>query len=275
MSGPRSFAAVLLALAGLAAPAHAQGAIAARVAAAPKSGAVAMHFPAREGVCGDGRTFITLGRMTMAEGGMYTDARGWKGSPCLPGPVRVVLTLHEGRVENVATTVGGATAPAGATDLGEVDPADAARYLLDLAARGEGRAADRAVLPAVLADRAVVWPSLLAIARDSARSRHHPARNSAAFWLSRFAAAARNGHPGELAAAEPEGDEEGDGESDVRGKAIFALSQLHDHEGVPPLIEVARDHRDPRARAQAMFWLGQSGDRRAYEFFEQVLKGGR
>ena len=40
---------------------------------------------------------------------------------------------------------------------------------------------------------------------------------------------------------------------------------------VPKLIDVARSHRDPAVRKQAMFWLGQSRDPRALAFFEQIL----
>jgi len=42
-------------------------------------------------------------------------------------------------------------------------------------------------------------------------------------------------------------------------------------EGVPKLIEVAKTNRNHEVRKQAMFWLGQSNDPRALEFFEQVL----
>ena len=35
---------------------------------------------------------------------------------------------------------------------------------------------------------------------------------------------------------------------------------------------LARTHRDPEVRKQAMFWLGQSNDPRALAFFEEVLK---
>ena len=62
-----------------------------------------------------------------------------------------------------------------------------------------------------------------------------------------------------------------DPESEIRKKAVFALSQLPKDEGVPKLIEVARTHCDPGVRKQAMFWLGQSRDPRALAFFEQVL----
>jgi len=57
----------------------------------------------------------------------------------------------------------------------------------------------------------------------------------------------------------------------VKKKAVFALSQLPKDEGVPLLIEVAKTNKNPAVRKQAMFWLGQSHDSRAVEFFEQVL----
>ena len=40
---------------------------------------------------------------------------------------------------------------------------------------------------------------------------------------------------------------------------------------VPKLIEVARSNKNPAVRKQAMFWLGQSRDPRALEFFQEVL----
>jgi HEAT repeat protein len=58
----------------------------------------------------------------------------------------------------------------------------------------------------------------------------------------------------------------------VKKKAVFALSQLPKEEGVPLLINVARTNQNPAVRKQAMFWLGQSKDPRAIDFFTQVLK---
>jgi hypothetical protein len=40
---------------------------------------------------------------------------------------------------------------------------------------------------------------------------------------------------------------------------------------VPKLIDIARNHRNPEVRKQAMFWLGQSKDARATKFFEDIL----
>jgi hypothetical protein len=43
-------------------------------------------------------------------------------------------------------------------------------------------------------------------------------------------------------------------------------------QGVPLLIQVAKTNTNPVVRKQAMFWLGQSKDPRAVDFFEAVLK---
>jgi HEAT repeat protein len=52
---------------------------------------------------------------------------------------------------------------------------------------------------------------------------------------------------------------------------VFALSQLDNDRGVPELIKVARTHRDPQIRKNAIFWLGQSEDPRAIALFEELL----
>lgn len=272
--GARAPLLAALALAASAGVARAQqGSLAARVAAAPDDRAVVLSFPARPGVCGDGRSYISLGNSTISGDGYFDSRWGARGA-CTPGPVRVVLARHAGAVDDVRTTVGGDVAPttAGTTDLGLVDPIEAAAYLMSLAGSSAGKVADRAILPAVLADRAVVWPALLAIARDGGGGRRAP-KSTAAFWLSRFAAAARDGHPGDIVQRDSSSDDDGD--ADVRGRAVFALSQLPRDEGIPGLIEVARKHRDSRVRAKALFWLGQSGNPRAYDLFEQLLAGTR
>ena len=64
---------------------------------------------------------------------------------------------------------------------------------------------------------------------------------------------------------------EEDPDTEVKRKAVFALSQLPKAEGVPLLIETARKNRNREVRKQAMFWLGQSDDPRALAFFEEVL----
>jgi HEAT repeat protein len=62
-----------------------------------------------------------------------------------------------------------------------------------------------------------------------------------------------------------------DPDTEVKKKAVFALSQVHNGEGVPLLIQVARTNSNPEVRKQAFFWLGQSRDPRALDFLEEVL----
>jgi hypothetical protein len=64
---------------------------------------------------------------------------------------------------------------------------------------------------------------------------------------------------------------EKDPETEVKKKAVFALTQIPQGDGVPMLIQVAKTNTNPAVRKQAMFWLGQSKDQRALKFFEEVL----
>jgi HEAT repeat protein len=60
-------------------------------------------------------------------------------------------------------------------------------------------------------------------------------------------------------------------DSEVKKQAVFALSQHRSGESVSALIQVARNNRNPEVRRSALFWLGQSGDPRALDVFEQIL----
>jgi hypothetical protein len=86
-------------------------------------------------------------------------------------------------------------------------------------------------------------------------------RGQALFWLAQKA--------GAKAASAITGAIENDPDTEVKKRAVFALSQMPKDEGVPKLIDVAQTN--PEVRKQAMFWLGQSNDPRAVQFFEKVL----
>ncbi|HKG23692.1 MAG TPA: HEAT repeat domain-containing protein [Blastocatellia bacterium] len=62
-----------------------------------------------------------------------------------------------------------------------------------------------------------------------------------------------------------------DTETEVLKQAVFAISQRHRDESVPLLIKIARTHSNPVVRKDAMFWLGQTGDERAVQFFKEIL----
>ena len=65
--------------------------------------------------------------------------------------------------------------------------------------------------------------------------------------------------------------DDGNADRDVRESAVFALSQRPHEEGVPALIRIVRENKDPELRRKAIFWLGQSDDPRALSLFEELL----
>lgn len=262
----------LLASCGLAlaaaAPSVGAQSLAQRISAV-SDGTVQFHFASRPGVCGDGRSFISLGHsLFMGSSTMRLGDAEWRQA-CVSGPVRVVLSVYDHTVNQIRTYVGELPPhQPDVTELGVASTRDATEYLLSLAEHLDGSTSERAILPAVLADSAVVWPRLLAIARDS-DTRPGVTRQTAAFWLGRFAAAAMSGRS--IGTLDEQADAAADTD-DVRDAAVFGLSQLKHHAGVPPLIQVAESNKSTRVRERAIFWLSQSDDPRALEFFESVLR---
>jgi hypothetical protein len=109
-------------------------------------------------------------------------------------------------------------------------------------------------------------PEALGIVAAVAHNDSSPrVRGQALFWLAQKA--------GQKMAASAISDAiANDPETEVKKKAVFALTQMPNGEGVPQLIQVARTNRNPEVRKQAVFWLGQSKDTRALAFIEDVLK---
>ena len=58
---------------------------------------------------------------------------------------------------------------------------------------------------------------------------------------------------------------------EIKKAAVFALSQLPEEKGTPMLLKIARQNPHARLRKEAIFWLGESGDPRALQFFEEIL----
>ena len=239
-----------------------------RVASAP-DGIVRLSFAARPNVCGDGRGSVsmdcddgTCGRYTVNVGNRD---RSEVEYDCDPGPVRVSLRVAAGHVTRIRTYVGGrwrVPAGEGVTDLGTVGAREAAAYFLALVTKDSGSSDENGVFPAVLADSVTVWPDLLRIARDTKVSRR--ARRQCVFWLGQAAGDAATRGLTDLV-------DDRSADHDVREQAVFALSQRPKDEGVPALIRIVRENRDPDLRKKAIFWLGQSDDPRALALFEELL----
>jgi HEAT repeats len=232
-----------------------------------REGEIRLSFAAREGICGDGRTYIrdrSQGEnnyMSMSDG---SGTRGWKNRPCEDGPVRVSLRIRGGEVRSARTYVGGAwpEESEGVTDLGHLPARGAAVGLIELARTTSVRGGGDVIFPATIADSFAAWPPLLSLAKDKSVGR--ATRKQAVFWVSQAAGEKVAEGLGELV-----GDDDEDRE--VRDQAVFALSQLPREEGIPILVRVARGNRDPAIRKKAMFWLGQSEDPRALALFEEIL----
>jgi hypothetical protein len=254
----------------IAAPlAHAQS-LANRVNAV-REGRVSFTFAAREGVCGNGRSFISIGS-DVHIGSYSFSPDGRTSEPCQRGPVRVVLDRADGGVIDVNTYVGIPASESstidGGTSLGTVRAADAAQYLLGLAATVEGKPGRDAILPAVLADSVDVAPQLLAIARDEARPRE--TRRSAISWVGRQADA-----PGAGARAADALVRIARNESDnnhVRQQALQTLARLDHGAGIPSLMELARGGNDTWLTRESVQALAQSGDPRARGYLRSVVE---
>ena len=229
------------------------------------NGSVRMSFATRPEVCGRG-TSISRGNHWQQNWGGYdrsTRDVEWD-SMCDYGPGRLVLDKREGEIVALRFYVGGRwRAPGeGVTDLGTVPAKEAADYLVSLASRLPGKAGREAIFPATIADSATIWPALLRLARDDERPRE--TRKQAVFWLGQAAGDAASSSLDSLS-------QDATVDREVQKQVVFALSQRPRDEGIPILIRVARTHRDPEVRRDAVFWLGQSNDPRAIALFEELL----
>jgi HEAT repeat protein len=181
----------------------------------------------------------------------------------------VLFRAEQGRLERLRTYSAGCALDAGGLPvvwLTDVRPAESVKLLRSLVASGgleekAGRVGEPALAALAFHADPSALEALMGLARQDA-SGH--VRGQALFWLAQRA--------GSKVAGVITRAIEDDPETDVKRKAVFALSQLPREEGVPLLIDTARKNRNPAVRKQAMFWLGQSNDPRALAFFEEVLK---
>ena len=255
----------------------AQTTLAQRVSAAA-DGTARVQFASRPGTCGDGRDMVGFRKALFADS--FQSIGNWNASNCIPGPVRVALSLTGGRVTRVKTSVGGAWPRTSEriTDLGIASPGEAASYFFGLVPLLE-RAGDksRVLLPAVLADAGDVIPQLTSLARDG--SRIQETRRQAIQWMGllgdarvvpTLVAFARSGGAGPVGEDIDE-DDEAPGMKGLATGAMAALSFLNNGVGVPALIDIARNGTTG-ARGSAAFWLGQSGDPRAVAELHRIIE---
>jgi hypothetical protein len=222
-----------------------------------RDGTVQMTFPARPGVCGDGRGGVWM----QDRNGSQTFTMDGRNFVCVVGPVRVTLGRADGQTVSIRECV--ACPAAGRNDgnsLGGVPAAEAARYLLALARTVGGRNADDAISAAAFADAGNLAPEFKRLIQDENAT--IGARKQALFWF---------GQTGESTQDLIGLDASLEGET-LRRQYAFVLSQRRDDPSIDKLMELARRDPDFDVRKQAMFWLGQSRDPRAIQFFKEILR---
>jgi hypothetical protein len=230
------------------------------------NGSVRMSFATRPEVCGRGGNIHWggnwNGNFNNSDRHSTRDVE-WD-AVCDYGPGRLVLDKREGEIVALRFYVGGRwrASTDGVTDLGNVSAREAADYLVSLASTLPGKAGREAIFPATIADSATVWPALLRLARNEDRPRE--TRKQAVFWLGQAAGEAASAGLDSLT-------NDATVDREVQKQVVFALSQRPKDEGIPILLRVARTHRDPEVRRNAVFWLGQSNDPRAIALFEELL----
>ena len=252
---------------GLVSPLGAQS-LASRVAQSP-DGVVRMQVDSRAGVCGDGRDLIGYRSAVFADN-FQSFGGHWTSTQCVPGPLRVTLTVADGQVTQLRTQVGGSWSGSESrvTDLGVVSPDEASSYIFSLVPQLESaRGKDRLLLPAVLADNVPVIQPLLSLARDDRRS--EPTRRNAIMWLGLLGDA---GVVPALVQFAREDDSEGKARKKGLGNtAMAALHTLEGDVGIPALIDLSKNG-SVETRRQAVFWLGQNGSESARRTLHAVIE---
>lgn len=273
---------IALAIGGIATNALAQNPLEQRISKAP-DGVVHVQFAGRPGTCGDGRDVIGFRKALFAES--FQSIGNWQAPNCRPGPVRVALSVANGKVTAVKTYVGGDWLRTNerVTDLGVVTSSEAASYFFALIPQIEGggrRDKSRLLLPAVLADDPAAVSRLISLAHDESRAQD--TRRQAIQWIGLLGdakvvpvlVAFASGGGAAPTGDDIDEDDMAPGKKGLATAAMAALSMLEDGAGVPALIDLARSGASG-ARASAVFWLGQSGDPRAFAALHGVIENGK
>ncbi len=239
--------------------------IAGRIAAAP-AGNVQFAFAARDGVCGDGTSWLSSGNGSFSGTINISSSNdaSFRAS-CLAGAIRITLIRVDREIVDLDVNAGPLTPDADVTNLGVVSARDASAYLLSLATQLDGKPSRLAIMPAALADSASPASGLLAIARDARRPLD--TRRSAISWVARDGSSDTDASVRALMAMARDADQP----HTIRTSAISAIARMDVADGVPQLMRLANEQTDPWAAMQATDALGRSADPRAREALREIV----
>jgi HEAT repeat protein len=239
--------------------------IAGRVSSAASSGAVQFSYAARQGICGNGRTWYSVGGNSFY-GNFDSDFTRLTSEQCVPGPVRVVLDISDRTVTGLRTFVGPLQSDVAATNLGSFSTSAAADYLLSLASSSEGRVGPQALSAALLADSVDLTDRLLSIGRDNTRPLE--TRRSA---LSALTSSASTQVPKISEALIAIARNESETQS-LRQRALSSLARIGHGDGVPALIQLSTRELPNWVGRESLRVLAGSGDPRAREYLRGIMQ---
>lgn len=242
-----------------------------RVTSAP-DGLVKMTYAARDGICGDGRSFIADASSTtrgydvwFADGMSMSGSMSDLGARCIHGPVRLLLVVRDRRVVDVQPFVGPsspATERAG-TELGTVATADVSRYLLDLAANGREETARNAILAASVADSVKIASRLADMARN--KSLNSSVRESALKWVGRVGT--REGDRNAMGVARTIAEDRQD-QTDIRERAIRVIGE---YDGDVAYLKSLYPRLDePTLRERVVRVVGENGTKTDLDWIRTI-----
>lgn len=227
-------------------------------------GTIGFTYQVRDGVTGNGRSVqVKIGPNSTASfyHGHYSDIEELLDE----GPAHITVRVRGGKAVKLDLVVSGSGNQAREADhyLGEVAPAAAVDWLTGLIDESDREIAEDAVLAVAIARDVDIVEPFLAVAQD--RDRDPEVRSSVLHWLVIMA--------GERILTDVTTIIEDDTEDvEIREHAIFALSQLDEDEALPLLMDIARNHRDPRLRQSALFALTEfEGNDEVVALLEEIL----
>jgi hypothetical protein len=199
---------------------------------------------------------------------LAADSKGWGSSDSFPvesGDLEIFAAIRGGKVEQLK--VASRSCPVHAlgervTVLERADPARGVALLAALAHDERDEDLSEMALAVIAHHSAKSVPAASAAIADLAReSEDGERRGQALFWLSQTDEPRAARWILDAISRDPD--------AEVREQAVFALSQLPD--GADQLLAVIRGDHQNAVKKQALFWLGQSNDPRAFAEIERVL----
>ncbi|HEX9652250.1 MAG TPA: HEAT repeat domain-containing protein [bacterium] len=146
--------------------------------------------------------------------------------------------------------------------LGQTNREDALDILVNLMKTGSSSELKEKIVFSISQHKSERAVTLLIEVADAERDRD--VRKQAIFWLGQIASKKTLHALGDIV--------ESTEDTEAKEQAVFAISQHADKdEAFDMLMDIAKHNPNPEVRKKAIFWLSQTDDERAVDFFKEIL----